>query len=119
MPRVTECAKPAASQPASQETLTDYSSTAYRSKNQVNVLKFATHRSLLSRSQVLRPYQLPVVPLKGEEHRRDAACAILSRLTLTLLVLEPGQAVAAQGQLALALETIGARTLQNNGDDGG
>lgn len=61
--------------------------------------------------QALTPYKLALVPRESDGHRRESSAAPAPRLTLTLLALEPGQAVAAQGQLAVALEDMGSRSV--------
>lgn len=66
--------------------------------------------------QAFSPYKLALVPREGDEHRRESSAAAPARLTMTLLALDPGQAVAAQGQLAVALEDAGSRTLRQNED---
>lgn len=61
--------------------------------------------------QALSPYKLALVPRESDGHRRESSAAPPARLSLTLLALEPGQAVAAQGQLAVALEDAGSRNV--------
>lgn len=68
--------------------------------------------------QAFSPYKLALVPREGHEHRRESSTAAPARLKVTLLALDPGQAVAAQGQLAVALEDTGSRTLRQHEDDG-
>lgn len=67
--------------------------------------------------QAFSSYKLALVPRDGDVHRRESSAAAPARLTLTLLTLEPGQTVAAQGQLAVALEERGLRALRHQ-DDG-
>lgn len=66
--------------------------------------------------QAFSPYKLALVPREGHEHRRESSAAPPARLTIALLALDPGQAVAAQGQLAVALEDTGSCTLRQPGD---
>lgn len=65
--------------------------------------------------QAFSPYKLALVPREADERRREPSAAPPARLTMTLLALDPGQAVAAQGQLAVALEDAGARALRQQG----
>lgn len=66
--------------------------------------------------QAFNPYRLALVPREGDEHRRESSAAPPARLIMTLLALDPGQTVAAQGQLAVALEDTGSRTLRRRED---
>lgn len=61
--------------------------------------------------QTFSHYRLALLPRESDGHRRESSTTPPPRLTLTLLALEPGQAVAAQGQLAVALEDMGSRTV--------
>lgn len=67
---------------------------------------------LLFYPQAFRPYKLALVSREDDGHRRDSSAVAPARLTLTLLALEPGQVVAAQAQLAVALEDTGSRILR-------
>ena len=60
--------------------------------------------------QAIVPYKLLLVSRDGETHKRDSASAPQAHHSLTLLLLELGQVVAVQGQLASALKTRGSRT---------
>lgn len=64
-------------------------------------------------AQALIPHKIPLVPRYGEENSWDFdPGAQPARLALFLLLLEPGQGVAAQGQLAVALKARKSRDVQ-------
>lgn len=71
---------------------------------------------LLFYPQAFRPYKLALVSREDDGHYRESSAAAPARLTLTLLALEPGQVVAAQAQLAVALEDTGSRILRQQQD---
>lgn len=62
--------------------------------------------------QTFSPYKLALVPREAEAPRRESSAAPPARLTLALLAVEPGQVAAAKGQLAVALEEMESRELQ-------
>ncbi|CAB1113397.1 unnamed protein product [Ectocarpus sp. CCAP 1310/34] len=66
--------------------------------------------------KAFRPYKLALVSREDDGHYRESSAAAPARLTLTLLALEPGQVVAAQAQLAVALEGAGSRILRQQQD---
>ncbi|CAM9115968.1 unnamed protein product [Ectocarpus sp. 13 AM-2016] len=70
-----------------------------------------------ARPSAFRPYKLALVSREDDGHYRESSAAAPARLTLTLLVLEPGQVVAAQAQLAVALEDTGSRILRQQQHD--
>lgn len=66
-----------------------------------------------SDAQALIPHKIPLVPRDGEENSwHFDPSAQPARLALVLLLLEPGQVMAAQGQLAVALKARKARDVQ-------
>ncbi|CAN0018446.1 unnamed protein product [Ectocarpus sp. 6 AP-2014] len=70
-----------------------------------------------ARPSAFRPYKLALVPREDDGHYRESSAAAPARLTLTLLALEPGQVVAAQAQLAVALEDTGSRIFRQQQDE--
>ncbi|CAM9304017.1 unnamed protein product, partial [Ectocarpus sp. 12 AP-2014] len=70
-----------------------------------------------ARPSAFRPYKLALVSREDDGHCRESSAAAPARLTLTLLALEPGQVVAAQAQLAAALEDTGSRILRQQQDE--
>ncbi|CAM9137499.1 unnamed protein product [Scytosiphon promiscuus] len=64
------------------------------------------------------PYKLALVSRDGDAHPRASSAGPPARLTLGLLAVDPGQVVAAQGQLAIALEELESRDLQQQQECG-
>lgn len=109
-------------------TLSKYIRSTLRGTQRISLQTFSLQRKKLSVSpripsfcvlvsfQAFSPYKLALVPREGDENRRESSAAAPARLTMTLLALDPGQAVAAQGQLAVALEDTGSCILRRHGD---